>query len=328
MIVPDHCSRHHGDSDVEATTKLRTLPLYVALRGLVGQYLADCDPLTQIVCDYSVSCTCVFDALVRRDARNDSERSVSVFECTFPQPYLFGTALHVRVFGHIEHHGSETLLLKCLGSARCGADGCACFNLQDPTEAVAPDALLSSSSASSSSQAPLASLVIATESRQQRVESRIPIPLETAASVVFWCGEVQSVEQQVLRCRRLLLARRDAVDRVYRDLMASVASQARADRQKDLAALESLIAKLYLPQHSADTVARPTTMTQSPLYATLSSNQHTSLSFTAIHGKAYKLLYGICRLRFWSRPRAFAHFFFGGARGISVQSVSPTDFVV
>jgi hypothetical protein len=185
-IVPDH------KVAMEAVAKLRTQPLYLALHGFVKEHLTEIDPVIQIVCDYCVSCTCTFDALVRRDAEAGMGVPSSVFECTFPQPYTFGDPLFVRIFGRIAYHDGETLLLKRVGGARCGADGCACYNLRDEIEDAASQTLSSVSEC--------------LPKRDSQLDSQIPIPVETAASVVFWCDEVHSLEQQTLRCRRLLLA--------------------------------------------------------------------------------------------------------------------------
>jgi hypothetical protein len=126
-------------------------------------------------------------------------------------------------------------------------------------------------------------------------DAPIPIPAETAASIVLWCGEPHTLEQQVARCRRLLLERRDSVYRSYASFMAAAVWQAKADRQKELAALESLLTKLYLPEHSAETLARLANVTQTLLYATLSDDQDRVLSYTALHAGAYCYYTGLPR---------------------------------
>jgi hypothetical protein len=103
------------------------------------------------------------------------------------------------------------------------------------------------------------------------------------------------LEQQVARCRRLLLERRDSVYRSYASFMAAAVWQAKADRQKELAALESLLTKLYLPEHSAETLARLANVTQTLLYATLSDDQDRVLSYTALHAGAYCYYTGLPR---------------------------------
>jgi hypothetical protein len=277
VIVPDH------SVEAETMEKLRTQPLYLALRGLLKEHFAEIDPLVQLACDYCVSCTCTFDALVRRDAKAGLGKTISVFECTFPQPYAVGAPLFVRIFGRIEHYGDETLLLKCAGAAGCGADGCACFNLRDPSEDVVSRTPSSSSSHS----------VASVSGRLRQLDSGIPIPIETAASVVLWCDEVHSLEQQMLRCRRLLLARRRAVDQIHHSLMESAIQKARTDRQKDLASLQSLLTKLYPPEHSADLLAKLATVPQLPLCATISSDERSSLAFTAFNIGAYRYSTGL-----------------------------------